>query len=44
MQTSIDSRQAPAAGQRVTLVTGGTGGIGAAVAMRMAREGDRVPR
>jgi len=42
MRTNNDSRQAPAPTRRVALVTGGTGGIGAAVAVRMAREGDRV--
>ena len=30
------------AGERVSLVTGGTGGIGRAVALQLARGGDRV--
>jgi NAD(P)-dependent dehydrogenase (short-subunit alcohol dehydrogenase family) len=42
MDMKLSTPPAMAAQQRIALVTGGTGGIGAAVAEKLAAEGDRV--
>jgi NAD(P)-dependent dehydrogenase (short-subunit alcohol dehydrogenase family) len=42
MDMKLGSRPISAGSQRVALVTGGTGGIGAAVALQLAEAGDRV--
>ena len=42
MDTNARNALGAAAGERVALVTGGTGGIGRAVALQLARGGDRV--